>query len=101
MPSSTVSGSLKLGDTTYEYCETKTSNAGGGPRGIDIWVKGQKGRKSYQIDPNPHDNSKNYPKNSTDFYARLGEALAKKREQGSDFPNRYGAKWKGESYIMS
>lgn len=27
----------------FEYVETKSSNQGGGPRGIDIWKQGERG----------------------------------------------------------
>ena len=98
MPASTVKGKLVVGDVTFEYCETKSSNAGGGPRGIDIWVKGVKGRTSYDITPNPHDNSKHYPKKSVAFYAALATAIAA-RYAGEKFPKSVSnISWQGESY---
>jgi hypothetical protein len=100
MPGSTVKDKLTEGGTTYEYCETKTSNAGGGPRGIDIWVEGTKGKAKYNIDPNPHTNTK-YNKNAAPLYAACALSLAKKHQQAGSFPApRYTAKWDNETWSL-
>ena len=100
MPAGTIKDKLTIGEVTYEYCETKTSNAGGGPRGIDIWVEGERGRTNYDIDPNPHDNKK-YNKQQASFYEAMARSLALKHQQAGTFPApKYAAMWDGEKWSL-
>lgn len=87
---------------TFEYTETKTSNQGGGPRGIDVWKEGEKGRAAYEIDPNPHDNRK-YNKGQAKFYGALGEALAESflEAEPNKFPKSLKVTWGGETYALT
>ncbi len=88
---------------TFEYAETKTSNKGGGPRGLDIWVEGVRGSKQeYDIEPNPHD-SKKYNKQQSKFYKLMaGEAADKYDCKKGKFAGRVtGISWDKDSYVLN
>lgn len=90
MGSATCSGKVKIEGKgkakSYGYAEFKSSNAGGGPRGIEIWLEGAKGKTTYRkLEPNPHD-SKKYNKKQSDFYYQLAEAIAKYHDKNNAFP---------------
>lgn len=88
-------------EMVFEYVETKSSNSGGGPRGIDIWRKGESGRKEYAIDPNPHDNRK-YNKEQSKFYTAMATAIGEKYIEDSKFPKSVkNVRWGGEAYDLS
>jgi hypothetical protein len=84
----------------FEFCETKSSNAGGGPRGIDVWKEGTKGKAEYAIEPNPHDNRK-YNKGQAKFYAELAEAVALDYLENTKFPKSLKVAWGGENYKLT
>jgi len=79
MGASTIKGKVgieyKKEKYVFEYIETKSSNKGAGPRGIKIWLSGEKGTVEYDIEPNPHDEPK-YNKNATPLYEGLATQLA-------------------------
>lgn len=106
MGGKTISDEVKFKDPlrkkviAFKYTETKTSNAGGGPRGISVYLKGAQNKKEYDISPNPHDN-KDYNKKQSDFYKALGTALAVHYLENDDtFPSKLKVTWKGESYTL-
>lgn len=106
MGGKTISSEIKFKDTlrktelVFKYTETKSSNAGGGPRGISIYLKGAQNKKEYDITPNPHDN-RAYNKGQDAFYKALGTALATHYLQNGDkFPAKLTEKWKGTDYKM-
>ena len=100
MPAATYKGKLKVGEKTYEYVETKSGNQGAGPRGIDIWIVKEKGRKQYSIEPNPHDNPK-YNKKQSSFYDAMAKALIDEHVANQEFPSTLmGVSWQGEDYMI-
>lgn len=109
MSGSTCSGKVKQKDkkankdVTFGYAEVKSSNKGPGPRWINIWMEGEKGKNKYDIDPNPHDNSKKYPAKAADFYKTMAEAVAEAVVADDDkaFPKKGAVKWQGETYKLS
>lgn len=110
MGGSTCSGKVKLRDkktkkdVSFGYSEGKSSDKGPGPRWINFWMEGQKGGKTkYDIDPNPHENSKKYPDKATDFYKTMGEALAGAvmADDDKDLPKKGAVKWQGVTYTLS
>lgn len=109
MGGATCAGKVKLKDkgtkknVTFGYAEVKSSNKGAGPRWLNIWTEGEKGKKKYNIDPNPHDNSKKYPKKASDFYKCMAEAIAAAVMGNDDksYPKKSSVKWQGETYKLS
>ena len=106
MSGKTISGEVKFKDKlrkkdiVFRYTETKTSNAGGGPRGISIYLKGTQNKKEYDITPNPHEN-KAYNKGQSEFYKSLGSALATSYLENDDkFPGNLKLTWKSTSYTL-
>ena len=107
MGNATVSAELKFEDTLrntkleFRYTETKTSNAGAGPRGISIYLKGTQNKKEYKINPNPHDN-KAYIKSTAEFYKALANALVTHYFANADtFPGSLSVSWKSETYKLN
>jgi len=74
----TIAGKVSAGGISFEYRESKTSDAGGGPRGIEIKAAGSpKGYvKFYPITPNPHGNAA-YNNNQAGFYSAVATEIAK------------------------
>jgi hypothetical protein len=74
----TIAGKVSAGGISFEYREAKTSDAGGGPRGIEIKAAGSpKGYvKFYPITPNPHGNAA-YNNNQAGFYSAVATEIAK------------------------
>jgi hypothetical protein len=84
MGAKTIKSKLDVADpkdkktkVTFEYTETKSSNKGAGPRGIQIWIEGERGKHDYDIEPNPHDNKK-YNKQQAAFYETMAAAVGAK-----------------------
>lgn len=69
MTGATISDHKSVNGITFVYHEVKTSDAGGGPRGIEVNWEGHAGGgvRFYPINPNPHVNTA-YNKNQADFY---------------------------------
>jgi hypothetical protein len=106
MGGKTISDEVKFKDTirkkviAFKYTETKSSDAGGGPRGIEVYLKGTQNKKAYAISPNPHDN-RAYNKGQSDFYKALGTALATHYLENDDaFPSNHKVTWKSTSYTL-
>ena len=86
MTGATISGTVKIGTTTYGYAEFKSSNRGGGSRGLGIWIQGERGKTTYRkLDPNPHD-SRQYNKNQSGFYQQLATEVATYHSRNRGFP---------------
>lgn len=110
MGGSTCSGTVTVVDkkdkkkkTVFGYAEVKTSDKGAGPRWINLWKEGERGKTKYDIEPNPHDNSKKYPKKAADFYQSLAEALAGAvmADKDQEFPRRGNVTWQGVTYTLT
>jgi len=100
-----VKGTLKLGEKSYTYFETKPTNArGGGPRGIEIYMVGVADSKvAFDINPNPHDNKK-YNKKQVSFYLAMAKEIVDKAVEADgvvSFPKKASQSWEGESYTLS
>jgi hypothetical protein len=68
----TIAGEVVIAGTEFNYAELKFGKS----RGIDIYRPGFKDDKhSYKLDPNPHDDSPWYEKNTVRFYRDAAEQL--------------------------
>ena len=104
MGSKTIKGKVAVGKTTYEYSEFKSSNRGGGSRGIRMWVQGQSGDKLYRkLDPNPHDAPK-YNSRQDQFYLELAGLIAADHAANGAWPSsrtRYNVNCVREEYTVN
>jgi len=103
---SDVKGTLAQGGKSYKYFETKPTNASGaGPRGIEIYIEGVADSKAaFDIKPNPHDNSKKYPKKAISFYLAMAKGLVDgivEADGVASFPNKVSVSWQAETYKLS
>ncbi len=103
----TIKDKVEIKGVTFEYNEVKYGSSGTGQRGIKIWRKGvAKDVNSYKFSPNPHDNSKKYPKLAKEFYKAAATAIGnfvtdKANNNKYPAPGKLKFRWESVEYTCA